>query len=427
MKIKLSTPRRSTALLALAATLGCGQALAANMQQLIADALNRDPAILEAQANEEVATMRLKASRAQHYPTVGTQAGYYVSNPNDMGRPFRGIVGRVNLFAGGSIESAIKRDSLQREALHHKTSETREVIAGQVAQLYLEAVRAYDFLQAEQRNLERHNKIMNDLKIVVANDAGRNYELVQAESRAFQVRTRIVQYEKSIDLAMSKLTRYTPLKPTLHEPVPELWRTRIGQDIAAASRVDQERAVHPAIAAQKQQAEATREGHRTMFRQRMPRVDFEVGGGNQSYSRVNLSWEFLDRSSDYTVQSASKEIMAAEQRTDLMEREVSQRAATAKADMAQSQREIAAAKEQIASSTKVAELYELQFKVGRRTLIELVNAYQEIASVELSLATAENNYRQAAINYLDSQALLAQWAAPAAPAMAEVAADAAAE
>ncbi len=378
---------------------------AAGMSRLIADALTRDPAILEAQANEEIAAMRTKASHAQHYPTVGTQAGHFLSNPDDMGRPFRGVVGRLNVFAAGSIASAVKRDKAYEGALAEKTKETRESIAMLVAAYYLEALRAQELLAAEQRNLERHNKIIRDLQIVVANDGGRNYELVQAEARAFQVHTRIVQYEKTIDLALSKLSRYTPLKPTMGEPVPEAWRARL----AEVQQGDAERQ-HPSIAAQKLQTEATREGHRTLFRQRMPRLDLEVGGGNQSYSRLNLNWDFFDRSSDYSVQGASKEIMAAEQRIDLLEREITEKAATARVDMAQSLREMEVAKQQIGASAKVVELYELQFKVGRRTLIELVNAYQELASVEISQANAENNYRQAFVSYLDSQALLAEWA-----------------
>ena len=78
--------------------------------------------------------------------------------------------------------------------------------------------------------------------------------------------------------------------------------------------------------------------------------------------------------------------------------------------MEQSQREIAAAQDQIGASASVVELYELQFKVGRRSLIELVNAYQELASVEASRVIAENNWRQAVVSYLDAHALLADWA-----------------
>ncbi|MCB2034281.1 MAG: hypothetical protein KDF57_13590, partial [Ottowia sp.] len=93
-----------------------------------------------------------------------------------------------------------------------------------------------------------------------------------------------------------------------------------------------------------------------------------------------------------------------------MQRELDQQAATAKADMAQSQLQIKASEQQIGATAEVAKLYELQFKVGRRSLIELVNAYAELASVELSRVVAEANFRSAVVTYLHAHAALADWA-----------------
>ena len=71
---------------------------------------------------------------------------------------------------------------------------------------------------------------------------------------------------------------------------------------------------------------------------------------------------------------------------------------------------IQSAQEQIGASAAVVELYELQFKVGRRSLIELVNAYAELAAVEGSLVAAENDYRRAVASYLAARAVLVDWA-----------------
>lgn len=387
----------AAALLALHAT-----ATAAGLAGLIADAVTHDPAVLEARAGEEVAEARAQAAHAQHYPTLSAQAGGYVTNPDRLTQPFRGLVGRVNLYAAGSIDSSILREELRQESLHYKISETREQVAAGVAQAFLDALRARELMEVEQRNLARHEKIVGDLQVVVANDPGRRYELVQAESRALQVRMRIVQFEKATRLALSRLSRYTRLDATLDNPVLDDWRARLPAD--AATRV------HPGITAQQREAAAIRADQETLRQQRFPRVDLEAGAGNQRYARVVLNWAFFDRSADYTVQSAAKMIGAAEQRAELLQREVDQRTATAEADMAQSQREIEAAKDQIGASASVVDLYEMQFKVGRRSLIELVNAYQELASVEASRVIAENNWRQAVVGYLSARALLADWA-----------------
>ncbi|HPZ58304.1 TolC family protein [Ottowia sp.] len=217
-------PLRSALFMAAWLALHGGAAAAAGLPALISEAVHADPAILEARANEDVAGSRAAASRAQHYPTVGLQAGSYVANPNGLTQPFRGLVSRVNIYAAGSIDTAIERDELKQQSLKHKTAETREVVALNVAQLFLEALRAKELMEVERHNLARHEKIVGDLEVVVANDKGRRYELVQAQSRALQVRMRIVQYEKSMKLALSKLTRYTRQDATLDNPFAEDWR-----------------------------------------------------------------------------------------------------------------------------------------------------------------------------------------------------------
>lgn len=381
---------------------GWGLAQAAGLALLVDEAVNTDPAILEARANEEVAASRLEATRAQHYPTFGLQAGTYLANPGEYSKPFRGVAGRVNLYAAGAIESAIERENFRQQSLRLRTAETREIVAANVSGLFLEALRAKELQESERRNLARHEKIIADLRVVAENDRGRRYELVQAESRALQVRMRIVEYDKAMKLALSRLTRYTRQTPTLANPIDVNWRARLPADLAAR--------VHPGVLAQQREAQSVRAEQRALERQRLPRLDLEAGVGNQGYTRVVMNWDFFNRSADYTAQSAARQIVAAERRGELLERDIAERAVTAEADMAQSQLQIEAATRQISASANVVDLYEMQFKVGRRSLIELVNAYAELASVESSRVTAENDYRRAVVSYLSAHAALADWA-----------------
>ena len=379
----------------------------AELPALIRDALSADPAILEARANEEVAASRGQATRAMRYPTFGLQAGQYVANPGGYGKPFRGVVGRVNLYSAGAIDAAIDREALREQSLRARTTEVRESVAANVASLYLDALRASELLKAERENLARHQRIVDDLQVIVDNDKGRRFEWVQASSRALQVHMRIVQYEKAMKLALSRLTRYTAQTPTLANPIPERWRDLVTEQPGKRA--------HPSVEAQLREAQAVRAEQQALSRQRWPRVDLEAGAGNSGYVRVVLNWSFFDRSVDYTVQGAAHQIIAAERRADLLELEINQRSVTAQADMAQSLLLIEAAQAQIGASASVVDLYELQFKVGRRSLIELVNAYAELAAVETSRVNATNDYRQAVIAYLYANAAITGWAAAQQP------------
>ncbi|MDO5693902.1 MAG: TolC family protein [Pseudomonadota bacterium] len=378
-------------------------ARADDLPTLIRDALAADPAILEARANEEVADSQLEATRAQHWPVLGLQAGSNLVNPNDhYGTPFRGVAGRMNLYSAGAISAAIERDEHKAQYQRLKTEDTSEQLAFNVASLYMQALASKELLAAETANLARHQKIIDDLTVIVDNDGGRRYELVQAESRALQVRTRMVQHEKTMRLALSKLTRYSSRPATLVNPLADDWQASLPADALEAP--------HPGLLALEREANAVRAEQSQLSRSRWPRIDLEAGVGNNGYARLVANWNFFDRSADYTVTSASKQIIAAERRQDLMQRELSQMSDTAKADMAQSQLQIKSAEQQIDASAEVAKLYEMQFKVGRRSLIELVNAYAELASVEVSRVLARNDWRNAVINYLHAHAALTDWA-----------------
>lgn len=375
-------------------------ARAAELPELVREALNTDPAILEARANEEVAGSQAEATRSQRLPVFSLEAGSNIINRNSNATPFRGVAGRYNLYSAGAIGAAIERDDLKKVYRTHKTQETREQIAFAMSSEFLQALRAKELLNTEARNLARHNKIIRDLEVVVANDAGRRYELVQAQSRALQVQMRIVQLEKTMKLALTQLSRYTTQPATLNNPISDQWRAQLGGG---------DDPLHPSLAAARLESDVLRADQDSLSRSRFPRLDLEAGAGNNHYARVVANWAFFDRSADYTVESAAKQIGAAQQRVDQINRELQQRASTAEADMAQSLLQIKAAQQQISASEKVAELYELQFKVGRRSLLDLVNAYAELANVEASEVGARNDYRSAVVNYLYAKARLADW------------------
>lgn len=406
--------RTAAVLLGLAGLLPAPFALApvhaASLAALIHESAQEDPSVLEARARQEQATMQTQVSRSGHWPVLGVQAQQEfdqkykdLTNPDPVA-----LTGKLNLFSAGAISSRVERDKFREEFYGNKTLEAQENLAINMAQLYLSALRHAELLQTEQQNLQRHDKIIGDLNTIVRHDPGRNYELVQAQSRALQVRMRMVQYEKAMRLALSKLARYTTQKVTLADPFNGTeWRKHYqgGKDTAS----------HPSVQAQMNEMKATRSELDNLRRSRWPSVDLVVAAGKEHRStRVVLNWNFLDRGAFYSQQGAAKQLAAAESRVQLLEREISERSQTAQADMAQSQLQAAAAQAQIGASRQVVDLYEMQFRIARRSLLDVLNAYAELANVEVSKVTADNDYRTAVASYLDANAALVDWARQAA-------------
>jgi adhesin transport system outer membrane protein len=371
---------------------------------LVREALAADPGVLEALANEEAAAERTRATRAQHEPVFGARVTSNLASSANTGTPFRGLTGRINLYSAGAIDAQVKRDEYKQAYQRYKTADVRETVAYNVAQHYLDALRAKELLAVEVANLRQHQRIIGDLEVVVAYDVGRRFELVQAQSRALQVQQRTQLHERNMRLALARLSRYVREVPALVDPLPAAWRNAlpsIGGDLRE----------HPLLQAQQAELQALRAEELQLQRSRLPRVDLEGGLGNYKYAQLVLNWPFFDRGANANIAAVARQIEASRQRSEQTEQEIRQRIATAETDMQRSRALAEAAESQIAASRQVVELYEMQFKVGRRPMLDLLNAYAELASTEVAAATARADYRQAVFNLLYARSALIDWLA----------------
>lgn len=369
---------------------------------LVREALAADPGVLEALANEEAAAERTRATRAQNEPVFGARVtGNLVSSPQ-AGTPFRGLTARYNLYSAGSIGAQIERDEYKQAYQKYKTEDVRASVGYSVAQYYLDALRAKELLAVETANLAQHRRILADLEVVVRYDPGRRSELVQAQSRALQVQQRMAVHERNMGVALARLSRYVRQVPSLVDPLPQAWRNEPPQ-------VDTPVQDHPLLQAQRAELQALQAEETQLQRARLPRLDLEAGSGNYNFAQLVLNWSFFDRGAGYNIAAVTRQIEATRQRLEQTEQEIRQRVVTAETDMQRSRALAEAALPQIEASRQVAELYEMQFKVGRRPMLDLLNAYSELASVETSAVIARNDYRQAVINLLHARSALLHW------------------
>ena len=180
-------------------------ASAQSLESILSQALVNDPQLLEARANQMGAYNAMKATQAGHYPVfsvVGNQvlAREYDDVNTDNDKRFNpGVKGVLNIYSWGGINSAVERDRAKERYFYYKYDETREELGSTIGQLYLAAVRSREALHMMQQNLNRHDKIIHDLDIIVQYDVGRRSELTQAKSRRLQVESNMAQAQRNLD------------------------------------------------------------------------------------------------------------------------------------------------------------------------------------------------------------------------------------
>lgn len=402
--------------IALLVTLLCSSSVyAVQLKTLLKTALEQDPMMLEAQANEEAALSRVKESKSLHYPTLALTANQILGQSHKSQYDYvsedftPGVKGSLNLYSFGAITAQVDRDEKKSEYFEQKIDETAEELGYNIGSEYLKALNVYEALAVQMRSLERHNKFTQDISVIVQYDAGRRSELTQARARQMQVEHTISSLQRELGFALSHLKKYSSEvidQDTLSDPfiglAPSEFISRY-----QLTEVTQ----HPSYLAQEAELESIRSEVKYRKAKRYPSVNLEgnvTTEDRQVY--LNMSWDLLNRGAKYSVEQSGQSAVAAKARLDQIQRDIEERARTAEIDMFQSRQKMNISQEQILASRKVVSDNEKQFKIARKSLIDVLNAYNELAGVEMAYVTAQNDYRMAALAYLRAQANISNWA-----------------
>ncbi|ASK28553.1 transporter [Neisseria chenwenguii] len=372
-----------------------------------------DPNVLEAKANEDSAKSATKATRAGHYPVLtltGTQVlaqkNKYESNDLDGGL---GVRGSLNLYSWGGIQSAVRRDKSKEEYFKYKYFETQEQLGSEIGKLYLGALRAKEMLLINQKSLVRHNNLLKDLNVIVKYDGGRRSELIEARARQLQVETAISQQQRTMELYLSRLSRYTG-KKLVAADLEDPFGGETAESLVKRYK-NADKNLNPSYRAQVAEQQSVKAELDVSKAQRLPSINLE-GTASRDTKQVylNMAWNVLDIAARNNVQKNAHALVAAESKSEQILRDVSEKAQTAEIDMQQSKQRAEITSRHIAAQKDVVKTYELQFKIARRTLTDVLGAYNELAGIEQENVAAHNDFRDAALQYLVTQSQMANWA-----------------
>ncbi|KLT73527.1 transporter [Neisseria arctica] len=386
---------------------------AKGLQDILKYALVSDPSLLEAKANENAAKSTTKATRAGHYPVltltgtqVITQKHKYDSNDRNNGL---GVRGTMNIYSWGGIEASVRRDKNKEVYQKYKYFETQEQLGGEIGKLYLTALRAKETLLINQKSLDRHNNLLKDLSVIAKYDTGRRSEVVEARARQLQVATTIAQQRRTMELALSRLSKYTN-QPVTADDLQDPFASDSVASLTGNYKIDGSH-LNPSYLAQQAERESANAELAVAKAARLPALNLEgVLTKDSKELYMNMSWNVLDVAARHNVAKNAATLIAAESKLEQIAREVQEKARTAAIDMQQSEQRADITAEHIVAQKEVVRAYELQFKIARRTLTDVLGAYTELASIEQEYVTARNDFRDAALEYLVAQSQVANWA-----------------
>lgn len=351
-------------------------ASSATLAEVVRNALDTYPTILLAQSNRNVAQYDIARARAGHYPTVDVLGTRRLAGAaRNLAQPRL----RVNVWASGAIDASIEREDWREQSLASRELETREDVAFDATQSYLRLLRGYSVLEALRRNLVRHQALVADFEAIAAVDVGRRYDLVQARTRLEQVRLQLTDQEAEIASARESLARYyaVPLDQA-DLSLPPLLPTPPAGTMTAIP-VD-----HPSVEAAQRELMAAEADTRVTRAERGPRVDVESTVGKENATQLIVSWPAFDLGRQAAELAAQASVAGARARVEEQQRVISERQRSALQDYLAAQRRETVSQGQIGLAEELVDVYREQFRIGRRNLLDLLNAFAELSGAEVT-------------------------------------------
>ncbi|MFL9966806.1 TolC family protein [Paraburkholderia sediminicola] len=352
----------------------------------ISTALQSYPGIRAAGASVSAQEANVDQARYGHWPTVGYQATRQIASDDPINLPtgFSGSpVMKLNLYAGGSINATIRAQRSKLDEVKYQVMSEQDTTALNVAQAYIDWFRASESLRYALENEQRHEKLVADIGEMAKIDRGRAADYQQALVRLSSAKQTVVDYQGLQRQAASSLLRYTGSMPkgvpSLEDPVID--RMPVPDTLPHA----QENAVsaHPDVRAAFADWQYQQGNVSVAKASLLPRVDLTAATKGRSVG-ITMTWTGFDMAARSAVKTAQYSAISSRESYEEAGRKAVDGVTSAWAAYERAKDRLPMAQSQDQLGLQVADSYRLQFQIGRRTLLDLLNSYSELLSNQVN-------------------------------------------
>jgi len=414
--------------IACAAVILPNAAHAISLETSIKIALEANPEIGEAIANREALEFELRQARGLYLPKIDGEARYGAQRLNSPGtrisgtssdtlerREVRGVLTQ-RIFDGFNRRGERYHQASRVDGASHRVWERSEFIALNVVREYLEAGRLLRIVQFSKENIAYNKKIHGNLKEGEASGSISIADRQQAEERVFAAEARLIEATEDLNGAKIRFFKLVG-KPLDHFQTPRSMASV--QPRSLPNALGTARTNNPLIKIAKADLDAARALIMQARSEYFPKLEIEVQGrhgfdldgvrGRESEMRAELvmRWNVfkggIDRANTQEQLRRSDEERFALRRAH---REVEESVRLAWERRVQQRRRYARLSDQLASTERLIDSYAEQFKVGDRSLLDLLDTQNTRFNTQISVETARSALEFAEFRILASMGML---------------------
>lgn len=397
---------------------------AQTLPEVVNQALQAYPAVLAGTARTSAARSSIQAARSAHYPQLGisANASAFSSGGAPLGTERTNIspTASVNLWSGGRIEAEVQRAEALSLAIEHQQSVTLDDVAQLAAEAYLNWAKTADLYSLAVRNVNAHRETLSDIQKIAQADTGRRIDLEQALVRMENANLALQQRKSDFAQAIQRVRRFWPgdmdARPINLDAdvLPTGVLGQVPASLAQAMALVSEDL--PPIAQARAQLRAAEASVRMAQSQYWPTVDFALSrqrnnetGRQVAVAQLQMNAPFYNGGgTSALVEGARSEVKSAEfalEEARLLARE---KAAFAWQEWASAKSRADTGLSQSLIGERLVTAYRQQFRVARRTLLDLLNIQSDTFNYLSAARAAFHDERLARVRLLASTGELAR-------------------
>lgn len=391
-------------ILAMCAILAAHPVYALSIEEAIALGVTNNPAPDARAAQVDSAKEQLNIAKGRRLPSVTVQAGYgnekvtnrslRAANDDDKNMPRQevGLNITQSLFSGFAIDAGIAQNESLLLTSRSELLNTQDQIALQIAEAYIRAWEQQQILKFAERTVKVHQDILKQLEARYDSGASRLSDITQTRSRFLRAQSIAIETANQLQQAKNRLERLMgqPLKevedtiPFVYTPPTDM-NALVDDVLERNPRLQSARA---AIVTSETEIKISQSRYYPNLRLEGNADYQKYAAGEQEYANqqslmLRSTWNLFSGGADKArVNAARAEKLAQEYNKTDIEQQLKEQAESAFIQLTRGQQSFRALEKSLEEAQKTYDLYNEQFTVGKRFLLDVLDAQSELFLVQ---------------------------------------------
>lgn len=390
-----------------------GPASAMTLAESVSEAARSHPEVLAAAGNRRAMESRLRKTFSGYLPAIDLSTAYgreYSDNTTTrahagnthgltLDRGELGVTLNQMLFDGFNVKNRVRQAQAQLAAAEASQRRVTDLIALQAAEAHIDVVINDSQLQLIKDNVLLHQHIHKKVMAKYQGGAGNQADVHQATSRTYLASANHARTQAAHQFSLETFQKVVgrmpegPVRPAFPETA--LPPSREGVMAAVVKRNPELTAARLNLSAAEAELAALRAAH-------LPKLNLELSandnaniGGSEGHAKsasalLKLRYNLYRGGGDAAqIQEAAHRVEQATKNLDSLNRTLSEQVGIAWHKLAMARERVHFLEKHVAVSRDVTASYHDQFKMGKRTLLDVLNSENELFNARSALLSEE--------------------------------------